>query len=74
MADSRGHAHRAALMDRSEVAARRAAAERARRSATELVAEAGASRQRAEELRRGLEARRLRAARGRGSGPQGDAG
>jgi hypothetical protein len=53
-------------MDRAEVALRQAAAERARRYAVELVAEADACRQRAEELRRQLEGRRLRAAQGAG--------
>ena len=61
-------------MDRFEVAARHAAAaERGRRYATELVAEASACQQRAEELRRELEGRRLRAAQS-GSEAQGVAG
>jgi hypothetical protein len=72
MADSWGRAPRTTPADRSEVTARRAAAaERARRYAAELVAEAHACSERAEELRRGVEARRLRAAGRRGSGAQG---
>jgi hypothetical protein len=60
-------------MDRSQVALRHADAERARRYAVELVVEARACRQRAEELRRQLDSRRLRIVPG-GSGAEGVAG
>ena len=70
MLQEQGHARLAPPMEWSEAAQRRIAAERARRYAAELVAEAAACRRRADELQQQVDARRLRGAGVREAGAQ----